>query len=100
MINQGLKEELLWVQEKFKLTVEEKDVAKAELEQQKEELQCELKQALAEKEDNKRRANEEMERLPEEVQLYKIMKYQQKYHDSTQGKTLRYPFNDEEQPLA
>ena len=32
MINQGLKEELLWVQEKFKLTVEEKDVAKAVLE--------------------------------------------------------------------
>ena len=39
-----------------------------------------------------------MERLQEEVQLYKVMKYQQGYHDDTQGKTLRYPFDDDEQP--
>ena len=95
-ISQGLKE-LLWVQEKLKLALEEKDIAKVELEQQKE-LQCELRQALTE--EAKRRADEKMERLEEEVQLYKIMMYQQGYHDGTQGKTLRYPFDDEEQPLA
>ena len=32
-----------------------------------------------------------MERLQEEVQLYKVMKYQQGYRAGTQGKTLRYP---------
>ena len=36
------------MKEKLKLALKKKDVGKAELEQQTEELQCELRQALAE----------------------------------------------------
>ena len=39
------------MQEKLKLTLEEKDVVKAKLEQQNEELQRELRQAVTKKEE-------------------------------------------------
>ena len=68
--NQSGIEEAVAVQERLKLALEEKDVVKAKLEQQKEELWHELRQALAEREEAERRANKEMEGPQEEVQLY------------------------------
>ena len=41
-----------------------------------------------------------MEGLQEDVQLYKEMKYQEGYHDGAEGKSPRYPIDDEVQPLV
>ena len=95
-VGRELKGELSRVQKKFKITLEE-DTIKSEMKQQEKEFQSKLKKVHAEMEEAEGRADEEVEKLQEEVQLYKVIKYQQGYHDDALGKTLRYPFDDKEQ---
>ena len=38
-----------------------------------------------------------MERLQDEVQFFKIIKYRERYRDCAQGKFSRYPLGDEKE---
>ena len=52
---------------------------------------CEQEQALADKMEVKKQADEDVERLWKEVKVFKIMKYRDGYNDKAQCKPLRYP---------
>ena len=44
----------------------------------------------------KKQASDNMERLQNDVQLFKVMKYKEGHCDGAQDKSLRYPFGNEE----
>jgi len=98
-----LKEELSRVQGDLKPALEEKNVAMAELEQKRatsqegmDGLWRDLEQALAERDEVENQADDDIERLQNDVQLFKDMKYKEGYHDGAQGKLVRYPLGNEE----
>ena len=91
----------------LKLALEEKNMSKAELEKERissqeemDELWSNLKLALTEKDETKKRADDDMERLQDAVQLFKVMKYKEGYHDGAQDKSPRYPLGDEDEVLV
>jgi len=88
-VSRGLKDELLWVQAELKLALEEKNVIKAEMEQQQD-FRSKLEQAHAKGEAEKR-ADVEVQGLQEDVQLYKEIKYHEGYRDDAKDKPPRYP---------
>ena len=86
-----LKEELLWVQRDLKLALEEKNVSNAELEEEKvtsqegiDEFWCDLGRALAERDKAEKQGGDNMERLQNDVQLFKVMKYKEGHYDGSQ----------------
>ena len=81
-----LKEELSRVHRDLKLTLEEKNMAKVELEPERvtsqkemDELRRDLEQALAERDEVEKQADDDMEKLQNDLQLFKVMKYKEGY---------------------
>jgi len=58
---------------------------------EKDSLLLELEQALADKAEAEKQANEDVVRLQTEVKAFKLMKYRDGYTDGAQGKTSRHP---------
>ena len=77
-----LKEELSRVHKDLKLALEEKNMNKAEQEQERitsqevmDELQHDLKQAFAERDESAKQVDEDIESMRNDVQLFKVIKY-------------------------
>ena len=51
---------------------------------------------LIERDEVEKRADDDMERLQDEVQLFKVMNYKKGYRDGALGKSPRYSHGDEE----
>jgi len=82
-------------------------MAKVELEPERvtsqkemDEFRRDLEQALAERDEAEKQADDDMEKLQNDLQLFKVMKYKEGYRDSAQGKSLRYPLGNEEEVLV
>ena len=67
-----------------------KRCSQGQVDEQKEELKCKLRQALVEREEADRGADEEIEGLQKEVQ-FRLMECQLGYRDSTYGEAAWYP---------